>query len=456
MKTNKIYYIIPALALYGDMLKRFMRPDWALAIPYITAVLILVWIAMFKWNKGFLKSTPLDKRLSYVVYYLVAAYCIQLTLSIDVPFERSLTHVLYICVPLLYIPVILRYCPEFDLKKLSIIFLLMMIPINIVGLIQHFINPGFLISTAYGGDDGTGGIILRNSYQGAFMRFPSIFASADRYSAIGLMQFYFTVILLSLSNNRTKKTDLWICFNLISSIVTLCIAGARSRIFIVLLVMVLMALSSLKTPRTVLRKTFGSLTSIILTILIPVALMLAFNPRFIKQTIKVPSVDFLVTSIKEGDVINRIKEYIGYTLLPDDITLNGQGLGSLGYRGKPAEVGIESIWIECGLIGGLLIIAGFSGIILILVLLSWQALIKGQPLNVIIFSLPALVLLTGLLAGLTAVFELSSGIMLMSGIGGTIKQLQNTNAETANPLPCQQPLLTRRPLETKYLCTNSR
>jgi hypothetical protein len=422
---NKIYYAIPALALFGDLvLKRFLQPYWALACLYTIAVLILVWIVVLKWDKKSLKLTALERRISFVIYYLVIAYIFQSLISLDIPFIYSLTHVIYICVPLLYIPLILRYCPDFDLQKLSTIFLLMMIPVNIVGLVQYFINPDFLISTVY---DAEGGIIFRNSYQGVFLRFPSIFTSADRYSAIGLIQLYFTIILLSLSNKKTAKMNLWICFNLISSIVGMCIAGARSRILILLLLMVLMALSSFVAFRPVLRKTFFNLRIAILIILSVGVLTVTFNPSYVTKIIEAPSIRFLITSIKEGNIENRIGEYASHALLSDDVPLSGKGLGALGNMGKPAEMGIESIWIECGFIGGLLILIGFSGIILILALLSCQAFIKGQLLNVLIFGLPALSLTTGLFTGLTAVFELSSAIMLMSGIAGTIRHFSTVD-----------------------------
>jgi hypothetical protein len=293
-----------------------------------------------------------------------------------------------------------------------------MIPINLVGLIQYVANPGFLISTAY---DEAGGIIHRNVGGSFFLRYPSIFASADRYSAIGLIQFYFTIISLLLSKDRTKNTSLWIYFNLISSIAAMAIAGARSRILIFLLLVILMALSSFLTSLFVLRKNVSKLAVTTLVILALGILVFAFNPGYVKAITEVPSIRFLVTSVKEGDVQNRVGSYVGHTSLSDNISLFGKGLGSLGPSGKPAEIGVESIWIECGLISGSLILIGFCGITFILVSLSFRAFIRGCPLETCVFSLPALALMGGLLTGLTSVFELSSGILLMSGIGGTIR-----------------------------------
>jgi len=150
-------------------------------------------------------------------------------------------------------------------------------------------------------------------------------------------------------------------------------------------------------------------------------LVFVYNPNFLSSiSSKFQVINLAIDSITEGKTKDRVGRYASRSLLTDNISLTGKGLGSLGKRGKPAEIGVESMWIECGLISGSLILIGYSGIILILALLSLQAFTRGQPLRVCIFALPALALLAGLLTGLTSIFELSSGILLMSGIAGTI------------------------------------
>jgi hypothetical protein len=152
-----------------------------------------------------------------------------------------------------------------------------------------------------------------------------------------------------------------------------------------------------------------------------VIFIFAYNPSYVIKIVEAPAVKFLTTSIEDRDVEYRLMHYGSSSLLSDDVSFFGEGLGSLGFRGKPAELGIASIWIECGVIGGSLILIGFSGITIVLSLLSFRAFISGRPLNVCIFGLPALALLTGLLTGLAAVFELSSGILLMSAIGDVLR-----------------------------------
>ncbi len=419
MRMNKFYFAIPVITLYGDfVLKRLLPFNWALASLYTLAMIILIGIVLTNKNELIPKPAATVTHMNFFVYYLVIVYCVLFLTSLDVPFLYALTHMLYICIPLLYIPIVSRYCAEFDLKKMINIFLLLMIPINLAGLIQYAINPGFLISTAY---SEAGGIIHRTVGGSFFSRYPSIFASADRYSAIGLIQFYFAIILLLSSRDRTKNTSLWIYFNLISSIVAMVIAGARSRILVFSTLVILMALSSFLTSLFISRKNISKPAIAALIILVVGVLAFAFNPGYVKAITEAPSVRFLLTSVKEGDVQNRVGNYVGRTSLSDNISLFGEGLGSLGPGGKPAEVGVESMWIECGLIGGSLILIGFSGIMFILASLSFRAFIRSRPLEFCVFGLPALALMSGLLTGLTSVFELSSGILLMSGIGGTIR-----------------------------------
>ena len=421
-RIDAVYFAIPMIAIFGDfVLKRFLSPYKALASLYVLALLVLVRMVVLKRDKQSLRPTVVERRISFVVCYLIAAYCFQALLSLNVASVYAFTHLFYICVPLLYIPVILKYCPDFDLKTLSTIFLIMMIPVNTVGLIQHFIDPGFLISTAY---SGTGGIVYRSSYRGIFLRFPSIFVSADRYSAIGLMQFYFTIILLLLSRDNTKRISPWIYFNLISAIAALFIAGSRTRIFIILILMILMTLSSLLfgNIQLFLRRTVKQLQFAIPFALGIGVFVFVYNPGFLSSIgNKFQVINLTIDAIEDGRTKNRVEGYARKNSFSDDISLTGKGLGGLGKQGKPGEMGIQSIWMECGLIGGSFILIGYSGILLILALLSLQAFTRGQPLNVCIFALPALALTSGLVAGLTSVFELSSGILLMSGIGGAIR-----------------------------------
>jgi len=128
---NRIYIAIALMTLYGDLLKRYMSDSGSLGTLYLLACIIL--LAMkFQANK---KKAPLcreAKTMKFFVFSLIILYFLQLLVfSFDELFPLAFTHTLYMCVPLMYIIVILKFFPQFDLVKLSQGFLIMMIPIKI-------------------------------------------------------------------------------------------------------------------------------------------------------------------------------------------------------------------------------------------------------------------------------------------------------------------------------------
>jgi hypothetical protein len=421
---NIIYFVVVVLTLYSDLLiKGNLSGSMALAVQYILAFVILALMVKIgdKKKTDFTSDSSAANIISFFVYFLIFNYTIQMLTANDVPMMHSATHLAYVCIPLLFLPVVLWRCPEFNLAKLCGVFLLLMIPVNVVGFIQYFIDSSFLISYSY---SESGGIVLRNSYHGVFSRYPSIFVSADRYSAIALIQLYFSIILLSLTEKRTFKFSLWINFNLICGALGILISGARSRIFIVLILMFFMTLSlfAFNWLRLKSRNKFNAVLASML-ILIGSSIFIISNPSTLEsELVDFPVIDLLTTSIKKKATEERILRYISRTSVSYDVTLLGKGLGSLGYGGKPAEIGVGSIWIECGVVGGILILTGFFGIIIVLLYLTITAFIRGSPLDVCIFGLPTLALSMGLLTGLTSVFEFSSGILLMVAVGANIQR----------------------------------
>lgn len=420
---NNLYISIVALVLYGDMLKRVLPAQVSLIVLYALAAIILVVIFIIR-DKEKPQHNFQARSMMIVVITLIILYVIQMLLSINVPFIRAVTNATYISIPLLYIVVILRFYHKFDLVKLARVFLVFMVPINIVGLIQYYIDPTFMISTAYSGE--FGGIIYRNfliegSY---FTRYPSIFASADRYSAMGLMQLFFTFIILSKDKSTSRKKQLWLLINFLSGAMALLIAGARSRIIITIIefavFFIVFLLAGKRKSNSLWRKTnlWVAATAIIFTfgllILVPQLTDDADNGDLF------PVIKLFSQSIERGDITSRVSSAGNVSLIPVDVTVFGQGLGSEGESGKPGEFGMRSIWIESGLFFGILLITGFISIILILFYSSYQQFKKLNPAGVVLYSFPSLLVIFSLLAGLSSAFELSSGILLGSIIGALL------------------------------------
>lgn len=425
MKT--IYFSIVILSLFSDLLlKGYLPGSLALMIQYALAVVILFSILKVNINKNNNLNRQFALPISFFIFFLIFNYVIQMLIAYEVPILHSVTHMAYISIPLLFVLTVLWRSPDFDLVKLAHIFLIMMIPINLVGIIQYYIDSSFLISHAY---SESGGIVLRNYNLGAFSRYPSIFVSSDRYSAIGLMQLYFGVVLLSLSRKRSLNFFIWVNFNLASGFMAILISGARSRIFIMLAIMFMMALSFLvfRYSRKMTQKVFNASLASLLVVLAAGVVLFMNPPKFSSKMLDFPVVDLLVSSIEENKTEKRLLRYVSRTSLSEDISFFGKGLGSLGYGGKPSEIGIESIWVESGVIGGALILIGYFGFISVLAFLAIKAFIGGQALGVCIFGLPVLALLGGLLTGLTSVFEFSSGILLMIAIGANLQRISKIN-----------------------------
>ncbi len=414
---KKIYISISLLSVYGDLLKRYLPANTALIVLYFLTLFILYKMLCLKNGKIALQPvTPEAYLLITTIYFLILLYILQLLSGFNGSFFKALVHVLYICIPLLYIITIIRFCPEFDIIKLGNIFLLFMAPVNLVGFIQYSMDSGFLISTSF---SDTGGIIKRNldnliEGKHTFMRLPSIFASADRYSAMGLMQLYFTLLLFLKSDHKTGANSLWILFNLTSSIVALLIAGARSRIILALLLLILQIPVYFKPVFSIMMKNLLSLLISLFLAFLTVFSMFFLMPDF-------PVIDYLKASVEEGILLRRIKETFSFLLFTEDVSFFGQGLGTIGEGGKPGELGVHSMWKESGLVWSLPMLFSFSAILLIMARKVLNGLIGKRREMALSCSFYILVLISGLLTGLTSCFELASGSLLMCSIGSTFK-----------------------------------
>jgi hypothetical protein len=415
---NGIYISIALLVLYGDLIKRYLPAQESALALYTLAIAILFAIfIMEKKNRGHASSSKGAKAVSLVAIVLSVTYLLQVFTSFNSPFIDGLIHAVYMCVPLIYIAVIQRNCPQFDLVRMGNVFLCLMIPVNCVGFIQYFIDPQFLISPVYSVESG---IIVRNLlYGGTFLRFPSIFASADRYSAMGLMQLYFTFVLLHALNKPSHRWLSWILVNLFSASAVLLISGARSRIIIAATVLslagaafIIKAFSSPKVKNAI--PNVSKVFPVLAILTVGYLFIGAINKNLDLEEIafQFPVITLFEQSFEEDDISFRLIEAGKLSIIPDDVTLFGEGLGTIGRGGKPGEFGIRSIWVESGLVWGSMLLLGFLGIIFILIRLTCKAFLLKHPSEVSIYSLPLLLMIFALLAGLTSAFELSSGILL--------------------------------------------
>jgi hypothetical protein len=409
--VRNIYYSIALLVLYGDLIKRILPASVSLLVLYALATVILLRICVRKSRS----KTPVSiegKAVFVSTLILITLYMLQLMTSFSVPFMDVLTHAMYMCIPLLYIVVVQKFCPQFDLAALGSAFLILMIPVNVIGFVQYFINPNFFISSVYSGD--LGGVILRNLLDGGyFSRYPSIFASADRYSAMGLMQFFFTIVVFKKPCSVSRMGKLWLVFSLVSAFSALFIAGARSRILIALFAGVFMVftfvLGYIFSPQyRRVRKALHKLIPLLVGSIIIFIIAFWSMPM---QYQSFPVVELLLQSFESGDIDQRVADAATYSQLSAEISFFGQGLGSIG-NGKPGEFGIRSMWIESGFFWGIFMFFAFMGMIAAISMKIWRSFVVMDALSVAIYVIPVLLLIFGLLAGFTSTFELSTGLLL--------------------------------------------
>ncbi len=428
-----IYYSIALLVLYGDLIKRVLPASISLLVLYALSAVIL--LAIFSKRSGRKIPVSLEgKAVFYSATMLISLYWLQLMTSFFAPFLEGLMHTMYMVIPLLYIVVVQRFCPQFNLVTLGKIFLVLMIPINFIGIVQYYFNPNFVISTVYSGE--LGGIILRNYLDGGyFSRYPSLFSSADRYSAMALMQLYFTFVVLKGSCSVSNKGKLWLILNLVSSVAALFIAGARSRILIAFFACGLMAFtfvmgvissSEYRRKMKIINKLFPLLAVVVLVA--GLAVMIDEN----EEKLSIPVAGFLIQSIEKGDIDQRLGQAVLISELSENITIFGQGLGSIG-NGKPGEFGIRSMWIESGYFWGIFMLCAFFGLIAAISINGWRSFVAMEALSVSIYTIPVLLLIFALLAGLTSAFEFSTGLLLGCSIAVITRTSRNITGSVQLP-----------------------
>lgn len=410
IRPNHISFALVALALYGDLVKRVLPADAALIVLYAAAAAILMAMVVAGHGGRKAQATP----ISTLAGLLIAIYLAQLLTTFSADLMDAFMAAAYVCVPLAFLFVIPRAYPHFDLRTLAYYTTLLMIPVHLVGLIQRFVDPSFLISTVYSGD--LGGVILRNFLDaGIFMRFPSIFASADRYSGIAMMQIFLTFLLLTGSKPPTQKTLVWVIFNLIAGCASLLIAGARSRIIIVSIT--LFAAGSVFLIGGVRRRLTKRManTAVSVLLILAIGLAVAFSVGSIRKRVaSFPVVAMLEQTIDRGDISDRFEASIRLSQVPDDVTFFGEGLGVTG--GRPGEFAIRAMWIESGLFWTLIMLLIHAAILFWLARVALRAALSGNALLTLLGVGQGLAWLFGLLAGLSSTFELSQALLLFPTI----------------------------------------
>lgn len=398
--------LIVVVAVYGDLLKRVMQPSVALILLYIAAVFLLMRMRLNGRTCQYAKP-PVISRL---VLILVWIYTLQLLTTFDIDLFPAISMYGYVVIPLLFIVTITRSYVDFDLITLARDVAMFMLPIHLVGAVQYFIEPNFLVSTAY---SERGGIIERNFLDGlkTFERYPSLFASADRYAGVSAVQFLLSSVLFG-DYQRKSKNLAWAVMCLGCAVLGLLVAGARSRILIAglaasaggLAVLVLMMRSYL-TPRA-----YSLLGRAGLLFVSFLAISLAFEEGRARLA-DLPILTMLSQTAESGDAGKRFDQGLEVNGMPYDVTFFGSGLGTEA-NGRPGEFAIRAMWIEGGFFWTALMLLVNAAILVAFLTDSVRAVVGGEVSRSVLFVGGGLYWLFGLLAGLSSTYELSLALLL--------------------------------------------
>ena len=412
------YFILVLLLIYGDLLKRFFSSQLSLFLIYFFIGIIASLFFFRIEKKPLLRSEAIFLYMSS--FFLIFLYFFQSIVSVfnyNIDNFQSLSHTIYMAIPLFFTIIFLKKSNKLDLIKFANIFLILIIPPNLIAIYQSFIDPNFFIDTNY---IETGGVITRNFLLGtsSFERYPSLFVSADRYAGMALFQFFFSLVLLDEkdSNPKTKK-NLWIYFNILFSFAALLISGSRSKIFIVTISIALMSFAAfLKflSHKRLKKTNFAKKFTIILILFMLIFSFFKFtkndNENFIFPVTKMIS-----QTIEDNNIKKRLISSIKKSQIQEDTTIFGKGLGSVGI-GKPGEFGIMSTWIESGIFFGLLIIFNFLMIIFSLLIYTVKSFILFDIYNVGKGTIVLMIITLALLTGFTSAYEISSGVIFCSSL----------------------------------------
>jgi hypothetical protein len=431
-KFSGVAFGIASLAVYGDLFKRAASAELALLALYaIASGLLLVLVIGGSPLKRISGSGLIAPFVALILIYLV-----QLLANFDAPLVNATMGAFYMVVPLAFIIITIMRGAEFPIMQLTLYVSLLMIPAHIVGFIQYSVDPSFMISTAYdlgvrAGSGIEGGIIQRNFLDGSgiFARYPSIFASADRYSAVSMMQLLLAVYGLSQKNSaRSQFETVLLASGLVVSLVGLAVAGARSR-FIILGVAILSLGLALFVSYGAGRigKAARSAISLGLAAMLIFSFGMVFDgPR--NWVLGSPVYTMLETTIATGDAQDRLGEALDASSIPDNVTLFGAGLGTSA-AGRPGEMGIRAMWIEGGFFWTILMLgAHLSIIIFVLTRYTLGHIFAGRGGEAFLWSALSLNWIFALLAGFSSSFELSSGVLYCCLLGRLISSRSSGNS----------------------------
>ena len=404
------------ITVYGDLLKRVLAPFWALGALYALACFwLLIIFYIFVRRRVFHTNAQVVTPFALIIgLYFVQIFFHPQFFSFD-----AVVFFLYFFIPLSSLILLSSFSWEFDTKDIVFVFGIFMLPHHIFAIIQMFFDQDFGVSTAY---NEHGGVIIRSfiaptdeGHVTVYSRLPGLFVSADRYAGMSALQVALSAYFVSFSQKNTPSDLAKFIFLLTLGIFGLFISGVRSRtgigISALLAATIACYLYWYLSERVSLRVAFRHVIGFFLGAIPISALVWMMN---------FDSLIMLKQSFMSDDIFIRFSQMFAMSLPPADVTVVGEGIGSLGRR--PAEFGIWAMWRESGLLFSSLLLFSYFTVIVVCVI----AIIGGIRANhvgdtsVILCFLGFLMF--GMLAGFSTNFEYSLGLALFTLTGIALRR----------------------------------
>ena len=415
-RITSTFVLLFILSVYGDLLKRLLLPLWALGALYALAAvwLLFVFFIFMRERVFYVNALVVAPFASIIILYFFQIFTHPHFFYLD-----ALIFFLYFLIPISSLILWASFDGKTDIRKIVVLFGIFMLPHHVVAFIQFLFDENFFISTAY---SESGGIILRSflsptqgNLTGAYVRFPGLFASADRYAGMSALQVALSAYFVSFSRKNTPSDLAKFIFLLTIGILGLFISGVRSRTGIgissILAATIACYLYWYLSERVSLHVALRHVISFFLGAIFISAVVLMMN---------FDSLTMLKQTFMSNDIFIRFGQMFAMSLPPADVTVVGQGIGSL--RARPAEFGIWAMWRESGLLFSSLLLFSYFTVIVVCVI----AIIGGIRANhvgdtsVILCFLGFLMF--GMLAGFSTNFEYSLGLALFTLTGIALRR----------------------------------
>ena len=424
--------------LFSDLFK-FINPTIIPFIPfqiYFYIVYLLGIGVIYKLNFPYLKNNifPNQKKVLYVFIFLSAIYFFSLLTSIfndDTDFVSAIFHFFYILIPNIFLISFIKI-DSINLnlvKKVNKSLIIGFFFICLIGLIQNLDNDFFYNKNYSDFTGGYEGLVRRGSIEGSFLKINSIFSSADRFSNVSFSIFLISIFNLNFLKNKNIKGDeiLITYLGIISSLLGMFLAGARSPIISLILLFILAIFLFLINSRN--KVSIPSYLKNLFTLTIPISLLIyVFNPSIINKIFaplnNIGVFRLLFSGFESQLLFKRILYQAGIEgnslfyderLVTTDIPLFGFGLGTMGY-GKPGESGIISTFAESGFFLGIIILVVF---IFIAFLFSFKSITNistsnfGYSIILLAFSLKITI---AFVSGFVSLYEPCSFFILIPSL----------------------------------------